>query len=292
MSSIPEIRHRIKAVEDTRKITRAMYLISSAKMQKAMRMWEKNRAYFDRIREQMRFIITNTDAEVQNPYFEHRSANRAVYLVIAGDKGMCGSYNEDLLRLADRTIQEGRHDQVSVFTVGLMAYGHFAKLKMDPDVHYLHIAQNPNLPSARGIGLELCQMYERDLFDEAHIVFTNMGKGRIIRPEAMRILPILPEDFQCGEGASDCLVELEYVPSEKAALNALVPQHVIGLVYSACVQAFASEQSARMTAMDASTRNADEMLAKLKMEHNRARQSAITQELNEITSGASSVLAQ
>ncbi len=290
MSSIPEIRHRIKAVEDTRKITRAMYLISSAKMQKAMKMHERNLPYFDRVGANMRYIIENTEAEDHSPFFERRPNHRAVYLVIAGDKGMCGAYNEDVLRLADQKIAAGNHEQVSVFTIGLMAYGHFAKLGMHPDIHYLHIAQNPNLQSAREIALSLCDMYTQDLFDEAYIVFTSMASTRILRPMTLRLLPILEEDFENVESLHEHTSGIEFFPSADAALGALVPQHIIGLIYSACAQAFASEQSARMTAMDASTRNADEMLEKLKLDHNRARQAAITQELNEITSGASSVM--
>lgn len=290
MSSIPEIRHRIAAVEDTRKITRAMFLISSAKMQKAMKMHERNMPYFRRVREDMRYIIENTQAETYNPYFAHRPGNRAVYLVVAGDKGMCGSYNEDVLRMADNKIAQERHSQVSVLTIGTMAYAHFARLGMDPDIHYLHLAQNPNLKACREIAQELCAMYEDDMFDEVHIVFTNMLSMRLIRPQTIRLLPILEEDFQDVKPLHERTADLEYIPSMQDALSALVPQHLIGLVYSACVQAYASEHSARMTAMDASTRNADEMLGKLRIEHNRARQAAITQELNEITSGANSVV--
>lgn len=290
MSAIPEIRHRIKAVEDTRKITRAMFLISSAKMQKAMKMHERNMPYFQRVRESMRYILENTDANVHHPYFEHRPGNRAVYLVIAGDKGMCGAYNEDVLRLADQKIAQEHHSQVSVLTIGAMAYAHFARRGMDPDINYLHLAQNPNLQACREIAQELCRMYAEDIFDEMYIVFTNMLSTRVIRPETIRLLPILAEDFHDVRPLHAPTAELEYIPTVRDALDALVPQHLIGLVYSACVQAYASENSARMTAMDSSTRNADEMLGKLRMEHNRARQTAITQELNEITSGASSVL--
>ncbi len=289
MSSIPEIRHRIHAVEDTRKITRAMYLISSAKMQKAMRMHERNMPYFTRVGEGMRFILENTQSHEQNDYFTHRPSNRAVYLVIAGDKGMCGAYNEEVLKLADEKIAQEHHSQVSVLTIGAMAYAHFQRKGMDPDVHYLHLAQNPNLQSCREIALELCQMYGEDVFDEAYIVFTNMLSTRVIRPEVIRLLPILSEDFQTVEPLQTGTSELEFIPSPEAVLNALAPQHLIGVVYSACVQAYASEHSARMTAMDAATRNADEMLGKLRMEHNRARQGAITQELNEITSGAGAI---
>ncbi|MDR0898495.1 MAG: ATP synthase F1 subunit gamma [Oscillospiraceae bacterium] len=289
MSSIPEIRRRIKAVEDTRKITRAMYLISSAKMQKALKMHERNLPYFERVQSDMKYIVENTDAELHNKYFRQTCCKRAVYLVIAADKGLCGAYNADVLKLADHQIAQGCHEQVFVFTIGLMASLHFQRRGIDPDVHYVHIAQDPSLTACRQVALELCDMYEQDMFDEAYIIFTNMKSSRVIKPEVLRLLPVLPEDFVEVESFHESTGELEFHPSEGDVLNALVPQHLIGLVYSACVQSYASEQSARMLAMDASTRNADEMLDKLKMERNRARQAAITQELTEITSGASAI---
>lgn len=289
MSAIPEIRHRIKVVEDTRKITRAMYLISSAKMQKAMKMHERNLVFFRRVREDMRFIIESNDCGLSSSYFQHRPGKRAVYLVISGDKGMCGAYNTDVLRLAEKTIREGNHEQVFLFTIGLTAYLHFQRLGMDPDVHYLHIAQSPSLPAAREVTVQLCDMYENDLFDEAYVVFTNMVNSRQFTPQVLRLLPILREDFAEIETMHPYAGALEYVPSDDAALHSLAVQHLIGLTYSACAQSYASEHCARMTAMDASTRNADEMLGRLRLEYNRARQAAITQELTEIISGASSV---
>ncbi len=289
MSAIPEIRHRIAAVADTRKITRAMYLISSAKMQKATRMHIKNLPYLDRVAADMRYVIESAGGAFENAFFRHRPGNRAAYLVIAADKGMCGSYNEDVMRLADRTIREGNHEQVFVVTVGMSAYAHFARLRMDPDIHYLHIAQNPTLISARSIALDFIDMYRQDVFDEAHIVFTGMGRNRALHPTVLPLLPLLAESFHEVEALHAPTSDIEYVPSLSAALDAMVVHFMIGTIYSACVQAFASEQSARMTAMDASTRNADEMLDRLGIELNRARQASITQELNEITAGASSV---
>jgi len=237
------------------------------------------------VREDMRYILENTGGNVHHPYFRHRPGNRALYLVFAGDKGMCGSYNDDVLRLADERIAQAKHTQVFVLTIGSEACAYFTRLGMAPDVHYLHLAQNPDLHSCREIAQEVCGMYDHDLYDEAHIVFTNMLSARSIRPETIRLLPILAEDFDGVQPLHARTWELEYIPGVRAAINALVPQHLIGLVYSACVQSFASEHSARMSAMDSSTRNADEILGRLRIEHHRARQAAITQELSEITSG-------
>ena len=285
MSGVAEIRSRIRAVEDTRKITRAMFLISTAKMQQAVKMHEQNLPYFRRVGEDIRYVLESVDAKARSAFFAKRPGTRAVYLVIAGDKGMCGSYNEEVLRLAGKTIRSGNHQETAVFTIGQMAYAHFLCLDMHPDIHYSHVAQNPSLHTARQIGLEFFEMYQEDLFDEAYVVYTQMGKNRALQPKVVRLLPILADDFQAFEPMSETTGGIECLPSAQAALNAMAKQHLIGNIYTACVEAYVSEHCARMTAMDASTRNADEMLARLRIEHNGARQAAITEELNEITSG-------
>lgn len=289
MSAIPEIRHRIKAVSDTRKITRAMYLISSAKMQKAMKLHDKNLPYLERVGADIRYVFDNAGAEIDSKFFSRRPGTRAAYLVIAADKGLCGAYNEEVLRFADRMIRLRNHQQVFVVTVGVAAYAHFSRLHMDPDVHYLHIAQNPTIQSSRSIAQDLRDMFSQEVFDEAHVVFTNMGKNHVLTPTMLPLLPLLADNFRTVAPLHTPTGSIDFIPSASAALDAMVTHYLIGTIYSACVQAYASEQSARMTAMDASTRNADEMLEKLKIELNRARQASITQELNEITAGASSV---
>lgn len=289
MSAIPEIRHRLRVVEDTRKITRAMYLISSAKMQKALRMHERNRSYFQRVRSNIRFIIENSHAQLGHPYFQPREPKSVAYLVIAGDKGMCGAYNDDVLKLARRTIEQGAQEQTTILTIGQTAAVYFHRLGMQPDVQYLHISQNPMLASAREIMMELCNLYDRNLLDAVYVVYTHMYSTTALKPTVLQLLPIVAEDFSDVEILHKRTSELRYYPSEHEVLEKLVPQYLIGLVYTACVQAYASEHCARMTAMDASTRNADEMLGTLRLELNRARQSDITQELTEIIAGANSV---
>ncbi len=289
MSAIPEIRHRLRVVEDTRKITRAMYLISSAKMQKALRMHERNKLYFQRVRSDIRFIIDNSHAQLEHPYFQAREAKNVAYLVIAGDKGMCGAYNDDVLKLAKKTVTATEHEQTSILTIGQTAAVFFHRLGMQPDVQYLHISQNPMLTSSREITMELCDLYEKKLLDEVYVIYTHMESTTSLKPSVLRLLPILAEDFEDVDILHEQTSELKYYPSEPEVLQRLVPQYLIGLTFTACVQAYASEQCARMTAMDASTRNADDMLGRLRLELNRARQSDITQELNEIVAGASSV---
>ncbi len=252
-------------------------------------MHERNRTYFQRVRSDIRFIIENSHAQLEHPYFQPRQSKSVAFLVIAGDKGMCGAYNDDVLKLARRTIEQTEHEQVAIFTIGQTAGVYFHRLGMQPDVQYLHISQNPMLHSAREITTELCDLYERHLLDEVYVVYTHMHSTTSLKPTVLRLLPIVAEDFAEVEVLHSQTAELKYYPSEHEVLQKLVPQYLIGLTFTACVQAYASEHCARMTAMDASTRNADDMLGRLRLELNRARQADITQELTEIIAGANSV---
>ncbi|MDR2514690.1 MAG: ATP synthase F1 subunit gamma [Christensenellaceae bacterium] len=286
MSSVQEIRHHISAVTDTSKITRAMYLISSAKMKRAMSMYEQNHVYSQKVRSVIRFLLENTDDGLTNPYFRQHPGKRAAFLVIAADKGLCGGYNAEILKLAQRTIEGGDFNQRFLFTVGYVASEHFARVGLNPDVHYLHIIQDPNLGSAREITYELCELFRSKHLDEVYVVYTELLKGQLI-PRVARLLPILERDFITAEILHEHTGNLIYHPSSAGALDEITHHYLIGIVYSTLVQSFASEQRARMTAMEAATQNADEMLADLKLELNHARQAAITQELTEIISGSS-----
>lgn len=284
MSSIAEVRHHIGVVQDTSKITNAMYLISSAKMKKAMRMHDQNLVYLKQVRANIRFIMENTDIEVQNPYYR-RHGNKAGYLVIAGDKGLCGSYNSEVLKLARRTMVESGQEQASLLTIGHMASDFFTRLGLTPDVSFLHIIQDPTLDNARALTHLLCDLFRSKELDEVYVVYTMMEKVGQLKPTVMRMLPILEEDFKDAEVLYPPTSGLQFHPSAPEALDAMVPHYLVGLVYSALVQSYASEHNARMTAMDAATRNANEMLGKLKLELNHARQAVITQEITEIIAG-------
>ena len=283
MSSIAEIRHRIKVVSETQKITKAMYLISSSKRRKAVQMHDRNLIYFNKVRADIRFILDNL-GDVRHEFFHPRSGVRTAYLVISADKGMCGGYNQNVLNLAYQHMK-GR-DERFIFTVGQMTREYFERKGMQPDVEFLHIIQKPMLQDARAITESLCELYEQNMMDEVYVAYTHMESAIKPTPRVMRLLPILHEDFDGVETLQPGRATLSYHPSKQAVLDALVPQYLVGQIYGALVHSFASEQCARMAAMDASTRNADEMLTKLTLEMNRARQAAITQELTEIISGA------
>lgn len=284
MSSIAEIKHHIKAIEDTKKITNAMHLIASGKMKKAMRAHEETIHYYNLVRSNMRFILDNAPEGFQSTFFREHG-KRSAFLVIAGDKGMCGGYNQDVLKLAHRKVNSVNHPNTFLITFGHMATQFFKRRGIRIDGSYLSAVQNPTLDTAREISVALCDYYRQKVFDEVFIIFTQMLKGGITRPTALHILPINRSAVVHVRPMHTTLSGLTFQPSAAEALDSMAQHYVTGIIYSALVQSFASENRARMSAMESATHNAEGMLKKLKMELNHARQSAITQEITEIIGG-------
>ena len=286
MSTGAELRHHINVVRENRKITNAMYLISSAKMKRAVKMQAQNHEYFTRVRSNIRYILEGSHG-VHHMFLTPRPGGRTVYLVIAADKGLCGGYNHKVLSTALEHM--GSREVIYTFTIGHMASEFFEKNRKMPDSEFQQIIQNPSLEDARAITESLTQMYRNNMFDELFVAFTEMESLMVQTPRVVRMLPMLEEDFENAPRLAAPQNFLLHHPSPSVLLDALVPQYLIGYIYGTLVQSFASEQRARMTAMDASTRNADEMLARLNIEHNRIRQAAITQEITEIITDAAAL---
>ncbi|HNW85806.1 MAG TPA: ATP synthase F1 subunit gamma [Candidatus Limiplasma sp.] len=284
MSSIPEIRHHIKAISETAKITRAMHLIASAKMKKAMQAHEQTMQYYSLVRSNMRFILDNAPDDFRSDFYR-ANGQRTCFLVIAGDKGMCGGYNHDVLKFAQQEVQNPRHRITRLITFGHMATDYFRRKGLHIDQSYLTAVQNPTLDQARELAAELCRSYKRDEFDEVFIIFTQMMKGGITKPMRISVLPITKHTVKNVPPMHNPTSGLQFWPNAQGVLDSMAQHYVVGVLYSCLVQSFASENRARMTAMESATRNADDMLKKLQLQLNHARQAAITQEINEIIGG-------
>ena len=289
MSELVEIRHHIKAVEDTRKITRAMYLISSAKVKRATKLHDQNALSFERVRSEIRLILDSIHSPLRNPFFGWQG-DKTAYLVIAGDKGLCGGYNHEVFKLADRVMAETPPELRSLFTIGHMAAEYFQWKGMNPDVHYLHAIQEPTLRHARSITSELCWLFSEKILDNVIVVFTQLNADGTMKPTAKRLLPIFKEDFSDAAPLEPTAGALTYHPSRDEALDMMVTHYLIGWTFSAIAQSHASEHFARMTAMYSATHNADDMLQKLNIQRSHARQQAITEEIIEIVSGAAGLM--
>jgi len=285
MPGTNEIRHHISAIEQTKKITGAMEMVSSNRMRQVMGHIEQNRLYFSSIRRTMREVLTSSQ-EVSHLFLAERPRNHTTFLVMSGDKGLCGSYNSAILNYTLNRINET--PGASLITLGHTAEDFFHSRGITPDIAMLGIVQDPTLTRARAVAQELTNLYENELTDDIRVIYTSFYGETKTKPVEFRLLPIRLHDYDDVRDA-EALQEIMYHPSAQTVFDVLVPQYVIGLIFGVMVQAYASEHYARMNAMHSATTNAQEMLDRLRSQYNLARQSAITNEIAEIT-GSSEVL--
>lgn len=291
-----DIQLRIKSVKQTKQITKAMKLISASKLKKAKAQLESTVPFFNKIQSTLKFILKHTDGEESLSYFDKRNSvnkKRVGYIVITGDKGLCGSYNNNIIKLAEKSISDNSTDkELKLLVVGSVGRNYFTRKEYNIDAEFLYTAQNPTFYRARDIADFIIDMFNNKELDEVYLVYTKMISSLRLEPQLIKLLPLEPVDFEQSEKEeeeSNYLLKFEFSPSPEVVFNLLVPQYIRGIVYGALVESFTSEQSARMTAMDSATRNADELIKKFTLYYNRARQAAITQEISEIIGGAETV---
>ena len=286
MANIREIQSRINSVKDTMKITNAMYMISSSKMTQAKRKLEATEPYFYSLQGEISRILRHLP-EMHHPYFDKREKipadeRKIASIVVTGDKGLAGAYNSNVLNLAWEHMQA--RPVHYVVTIGQMARAFFEGKHQPVDLEFTHAVTNPTLHDARGIMRDILDLYDRNLMDEVVVVFTHMYSTTVQKPELVRLLPIVESDIP-GDVESSFTGEILYDPSPNEVLNVLVPQYLVGMIYSVLIHSFASEHASRMLAMSNANKNADKMLESLNLEYNRSRQSAITTELLDLASG-------
>lgn len=281
MADITEIKHRIKSIEDTHQITKAMELISVAKMRKAIQKQSFSSVYLDSVRYTLKDIMRHS-TDIRHKYIERRPDKRAAYIVIAGDKGLAGAFNNNILNLAWEHMQQ--RPVRYIVTIGQMARAFFEARKQQVDLEFTHAVASPTLHDARGVTRDILDLYDRNLMDEVYIVFTRMRSTSSHEPVMVKLLPIAEEDIEV-DLSTDYSGQIDYDPSPREVLNILVPQYLIGMIYSALIHSAACEHAARMMAMSNANKNAEKMLDALNLEYNRLRQSAITTELLDLSSG-------
>lgn len=288
MASIKEIRTHIKSVEQTLKITNAMFLISSSNLQKARKQLADVEPYFQKIGTTISDILHHSP-EINHVFFDKRphipaEKRKIGYIVITGDKGLAGAYNHNILKLAEEKLRQSAN--TSLFVVGQVGRSYFMEHGIPIDVEFLYTAQNPNVGRARDMSETMLELFRREQLDEVYVIFTRMVNSLQMEPTIHKLLPLDPDAFPQEEETSSYNRDVAYVPSVKAVMDRLVPGYVKGDLFGALVQSYCSEQNARMTAMKSSSDNARAMLQTLNLSYNRARQTAITQEITEVVGGA------
>lgn len=294
MASMREIKLRIKSIKETRQITKAMKLISAAKLKKARQQLEATLPYFSKVKSTIADILMHS-GHMENVYFEERKGKdnkRIGFIILTGDKGLAGGYNHNILKLAEQRIDEAKDPVLMV--AGHMGRNYFLRKNYNVLTDFDYPVQNPTVYRAREIAEKALQMFKDGQVDEVHLIYTLMVSTLKLVPTAMKLLPLDLEDLKEDIGlAGEVKVEIDellsFEPSPQAVFNVLIPKYVKGIIYGALVESFTSEQSARMSAMDSATANADDMLQSLNLYYNRARQAAITQEISEIVGGAAAL---
>ena len=289
MAGIKEIRNHIKSVEATLKITNAMYLISSSSLRKARRQLDHVVPYFNKLSYTISDILHHSP-QVNHPFFDQRPKippedRKVGYIVLTGDKGLAGAYNHNVLKLAEQHLH--KTSSPSLFVAGQVGRSWFASKNISIDHEFLYTAQNPTIERAREMSEILLSLFLKQELDEVFVIYTNMINPLHLEPTLLKLLPLDRDIFPWQPRCEECYPRtVTYYPSETTVLDHLVPDYFTGMLFGALVESFCSEQSSRMTAMDSSTKNAKEMLRHLNLSYNRARQSAITQEITEVVGGA------
>lgn len=300
MANMREIRERISSIQQILKITNAMYLMSSSKLKKARSALEATEPYFYKLQETIESVLEHTPHTAQM-YFDRRTdipddKRKKGYIVITADKGLCGSYNHNILRYADQKLDEAADiDNCYLFVMGQVGRMYFQRRMKSGkqayvDGEFLYTTQNPTLYRAREIAELVLEKFEKHELDEVYLLYTDMVNSNLQEPRTLQLLPFSRRHLgKAADGTLKKLPKASFVPSPEKVMDYLIPQYAKGIIYGAMVEAFCCEQQSRMTAMDAATNSAKDMIKELSLLYNRARQAAITQEITEVVSGANSL---
>ncbi len=289
MAGTKEIKTHIKSVQETKKITNAMYLIASTKLQRARQELDNTRPYFEALRGEIKRIF-RTVKTVDSRYFYPVGGSadqEGTYgcLVITADKGLAGAYNQNAIKQALELLDQ--NPDTKLFVVGEYGRRFFASHGIPIEHSFLYTAQNPTMARAREISALLLDRFHRRELDKIFVVYTDMGGAMSYEARCTRVLPFHRTYFADPVHTERPSASVfEFFPDVQVVLDSMMPSYVSGFIYSALIDSFCCEQQARMTAMDSADQNAEKLLGELSLQYNRVRQAAITQEITEVSAGA------
>ena len=276
--STKDIKNRIRSMESTKAITKAMEMVAASKLRHAQNKVSASRPYFEILLTTIRSIVAN-NRDFSSPYLQERGGNRVLYVVIAGDRGLAGGYNNNILKLC---VEEMSGKEATVFPIGKKAVDYFRRHQTPIFSDAYAEAADVDVGDCFSIAKLLAKAYLSGDYDEIRIGYTTFVSVLSQTPTTMRLLPLIRSQLDGPASPMDTL----YEPSAEEAFDAIVPEYLGGMLFGALCEAQASEQAARRTAMDSATQNAEEMIGDLSLKYNRARQASITNEIIDIVSGA------
>lgn len=280
MASMKDIKLRIKSVESTMQITKAMELVASSKLRKAKERVERCRPYFNILHKTLTDIAQN-NTEVTSPFVQSRTVKKVCYIIIAGDRGLAGGYNNNVFK----TVVAHKGDKEACYLpIGKKAVEYCERRGYEILSKDYMIAEDVGINDCYEIARLLGKAFLAGQFDVLYIGYTKFVSMLSQEPQIMKVLPLSLEKKE-GKASSSRMLTI-YEPSSEAVFDTIVPEYISGMVYGALSESWASELGARRSAMDAASKNAGDMIDNLSLKYNRARQGAITQEITEIVAGA------
>ena len=277
--STKEIKNRIRSMESTKQITKAMEMVAASKLRHAQARVMNSRPYFEILYSTINDIV-DTNQDFSSPYLNKRPVKKIAYIVNAGDRGLAGGYNSNILKLVQA---ETAGKEITVLPIGKKALGYYRNHGVSMLTESYAEAADVSIGDCFSVAKQLSKAFLNGEFDEVHVAFTTFVSVLSQTPTTMRLLPLLRQETgREGKVESDIL----YEPGATEVFDAIVPEYLGGVLYGALCESRAAEQAARRTAMDSATQNAEDMIADLSLKFNQARQAAITQEITEIVAGA------
>lgn len=284
MPSLRDIKRRITSVQNTQQITRAMRMVSAAKLRRAQEAILAARPYAEKLEEVLSAVASRAEG-VDHPLLRHRPIRRVELVVMTSDRGLAGAFNSNITRLAQRFLWENEkaYEKIQISTIGRKGADFFRSRGIETRKDYTGVFEALTFEQAQAIAKELREAYEHDELDAVLLLYNEFASAMVQRPSLVQLLPIRPdqEEEQAPEGA-----DYLYEPNAQEVLGELLPRHLEVQVWRALLESVASEHAARMVAMENATKNSGELIAKYTLQYNRARQAYITTELMEIVSGA------
>lgn len=286
MASMRDIKRRIKSVNSTQQITKAMNLVASSKLNRAKSRFNDTKPFFEATKRVIANVVKGSKG-VSSVFMQERNeSGKTLVIVIAGDRGLCGGYNANVCKAALEIMAEKKSSVV--ITAGNKARDFFRHKNIEVAQCYRDISEKPDYIDAYIIGNKAIDMYEKGEVDEVYFVYTEFITTLTNEPGSIKLLPLDPGDFEGSEEPHSSTLTI-YEPDEEAVLNYVIPKYVNTVIYGGMVESAVCELSSRMTAMDSATENAVEMIDSLNLIYNRARRGAITQEITEIVGGSNAL---
>lgn len=288
MASMRDIKRRKESIQSTSQITKAMKLVATVTLQKAKSRAEASQPYFTRLYETVTNMLAKSE-RMDHPFLQGNTSTKKGVILITSNRGLAGGYNANVIKLI--TKGDFSPEDTVIYPCGRKGKEYLERVGYTTKGDYSEVINSPLYSDAVSLGEDVLRDFENGEIGEIYLAYTVFKNTVSHIPTLLKLLPINQEDFKAEEevDANESLTMMNYEPAEEAALSMIIPKYVHSLIFGGLIQAVASENGARMQAMDSATNNAEEMIEDLALLYNRARQTSITQELTEIVAGASAI---